>query len=289
MCPDIDTYAPLIEAGFGLGDVVGERGHPAHRLRVRLADRSPVPDQPAARGRPVAARDRRRPCAGHPGARPRPHRAGAPEVRVHRRRPRAARHLDPRVRGAMGLRRRPPRRLRPRVDYVANTWEFGLDRLLSGVALSDDSSAWLDRALPLDDVGSAQVDLVGRLAEYVDRLRDVTDRLTGTHSLDHWLEALGDGVTTLTAVSPADGWQSGQVQRELGRVRHAGRRRRRPAAARRPRSAVRAAGRTTHASQLPHGHPHRLHDGADAVGAPPRGLPARPRRRRVPSSGLRRR
>ena len=57
-------------------------------------------------------------------------------------------------------------------SYVANTWEFGLDRLLTGVALSDDSSAWLDRALPLDDVGSAQVDLVGRLTEYVDRLRD---------------------------------------------------------------------------------------------------------------------
>ncbi len=41
-------------------------------------------------------------------------------------------------------------------DYVADTWEFGLDRLLTGVALSDDSSAWLDRALPLDDVGSAR-------------------------------------------------------------------------------------------------------------------------------------
>ena len=39
MCPDIETYAPLITAGFGLGDLV-DGGHPAHRLRVRLADRS---------------------------------------------------------------------------------------------------------------------------------------------------------------------------------------------------------------------------------------------------------
>ena len=39
MCPDIETYAPLIVAGFGLGDVV-PGGHPAHRLRVRLADRA---------------------------------------------------------------------------------------------------------------------------------------------------------------------------------------------------------------------------------------------------------
>src|SRR3546814_15666427 len=39
MCPDIETYAPLITAAFGLGDVV-EGGHPAHTLRVRLADRA---------------------------------------------------------------------------------------------------------------------------------------------------------------------------------------------------------------------------------------------------------
>ena len=41
MCPDIETYAPLISAGFGLAptgpeaaDGVGVTGHPAHRLRV---------------------------------------------------------------------------------------------------------------------------------------------------------------------------------------------------------------------------------------------------------------
>ena len=39
MCPDIETYAPLILADFGLGEIAGE-AHPAHRLRVRLADRA---------------------------------------------------------------------------------------------------------------------------------------------------------------------------------------------------------------------------------------------------------
>ena len=34
MCPDIETYAPLIVADFGLGDVV-HGAHPAHRLRVQ--------------------------------------------------------------------------------------------------------------------------------------------------------------------------------------------------------------------------------------------------------------
>ena len=45
MCPDVETFAPLVSAAFGLADVVGETGrafvgHPAHRLRVRLADRA---------------------------------------------------------------------------------------------------------------------------------------------------------------------------------------------------------------------------------------------------------
>ena len=59
MCPDIEAYAPLIVAGFGLGDVV-PGGHPAHRLRVRLADRALDPDQPAARRRRATAHTGRR-------------------------------------------------------------------------------------------------------------------------------------------------------------------------------------------------------------------------------------
>jgi exodeoxyribonuclease V gamma subunit len=220
MCPDIDTYAPLIEAGFGLGEVVGESGHPAHRLRVRLADRSPVQTNPLL----AVARELLDVAGG---------RAPATQVLDLARSEPVRRRFgfsdddleqldiwarESGVRWAFDAEHRADYGL---ASYVANTWEFGLDRLLTGVALSDDSSAWLDRALPLDDVGSAQVDLVGRLTEYVERLRSATDRLTGTHPLEHWLAALDDGVASLTAVSSLDGWQPGQVQRELGRVRRA--------------------------------------------------------------------
>ena len=220
MCPDIETYAPLIEAGFGLGDIVGSGGHPAHRLRVRLADRAPGQTNPLL-GVATALLD----LAGG--------RAPATEVLelartepVRRRFGFSDDDLDQLdtwaresgVRWAFDAAHRSEFGL---ATYVANTWEFGLDRLLAGVALSDDSSAWLDRALPLDDVGSAQVDLVGRLTEYVDRLRDATDRLTGTRPLDHWLDSLDDAVSSLTSVPTGDGWQAGQVQRELGRVRRA--------------------------------------------------------------------
>ena len=220
MCPDIETYAPLIEAGFGLGDVVGSGGHPAHRLRVRLADRAPGQTNPLlgvatalldlAGGRAPATR-----VLDLARAEPVRRRFGfsdddLDQLDTWARESGVRWAFDAEHRREFGL-----------AAYVANTWEFGLDRLLTGVALSDDSSAWLDRALPLDDVGSAQVDLVGRLTEYVDRLREATDRLTGTRPLDHWLEALDDAVSSLTAVSTTDGWQSGQVARELGRVRRA--------------------------------------------------------------------
>src|SRR3546814_6565661 len=62
-------------------------------------------------------------------------------------------------------------------DVVQNTWQFGLDRVLTGVAVSADAEAWFDATLPLDDVSSNRVELAGRLAEFVDRLRRATDLL----------------------------------------------------------------------------------------------------------------
>ncbi|GAB7007176.1 exodeoxyribonuclease V subunit gamma [Nocardioides sp. AN3] len=220
MCPDIETYAPLIAAGFGLAEVVGEEGHPAHQLRVRLADRALDSTNPLLS---VAAR-----LLDLAGGR-----AGVGDVLD-------LAHSEP-VRRRFGFRDDDLDQLTDwareagirwafdaehRADfglagYVANTWEFGLDRLLSGVAMSDDAGAWLDRTLPLDDVGSGEIELVGRLTEFVHRLRDVTDRLVGARPLEEWLDALEDGVGALTSVPATEAWQAGQVARELGRVRQA--------------------------------------------------------------------
>ena len=63
MCPDIETYAPLVSAGFGLAPTsVDAGGHPAHRLRVRLADRALTSTNPLLGRRRAAAR--RSPAAG---------------------------------------------------------------------------------------------------------------------------------------------------------------------------------------------------------------------------------
>ncbi|MEZ0577249.1 exodeoxyribonuclease V subunit gamma [Nocardioides sp. MH1] len=218
MCPDIEGYAPLLSAAFGLADVVGPGGHPAHGLRVSLADRALDRTNPV-----LAVVARVLDLAGG--------RAGVGAVLD-------LAHADP-VRRRFGLRDDDLDLLATWVqqtgvkwgfdaehrtefglaDYGDNTWRAGLDRLLAGVALSDDSDVLLGDVLPLDDVGSGDIDLIGRLAELVARLEAVTDQLVGTHPLDHWLDTIERGVAALTSVRSGDAWQLGQVQRELDGLR----------------------------------------------------------------------
>ena len=216
MCPDIETYAPLIVAGFGLGDMI-QGVHPAHRLRVRLADRSLVQTNPllgvasqllALAGGRATASEVLNLAAG---------RAGTGSVRVQRRRSRGHHPLGrakPNIRWGFDSEHRQPFG----VDFIQNTWRFGIDRVLAGVAMSDDSHAWIDTTLPLDDVSSNRVELAGRLAEYIDRLQHVVESLTGTRPLRDWLDALEHGIELLAKVDDDDAWQTSQLQREFADV-----------------------------------------------------------------------
>jgi exodeoxyribonuclease V gamma subunit len=215
MCPDIETYAPLIVANFGLGDVV-HGAHPAHRLRVRLADRAPIQTNPLlgvaaqmlalAGGRVTASEVLNfaeaapvRACFGFTDD----------DLEAITRWVRQSN-----IRWGFDREHRQPYH----VDFVHNTWRFGIDRVLAGVAMSDDSHAWIDATLPLDDVSSNRVQLAGQLAEFVDRLRRVVDSLTGVRPMSEWLAALADGVAMLTRIDESESWQTGQLQREFARV-----------------------------------------------------------------------
>jgi len=215
MCPDVEAYAPLINADFGLGDVL--RGaHPAHQLRMRLADRSLVQTNPL-----LGVASQLLTLAGS--------RVTASEVLdLAQSAPVRARFgftddnledvtrwvRQANVRWGFDQEHRQPYG----VDFVHNTWRFGVDRVLAGVAMSDDAHAWVGSTLPLDDVGGNRVELAGQLAEFVDRLQRTVEALTGDHPLDHWLRALTEGIETTTRVDDADAWQTSQMQREFGRV-----------------------------------------------------------------------
>ena len=215
MCPDIETYAPLIVADFGLGDVVNG-AHPAHRLRVRLADRSLLQTNPL-----LGVASQLLTLAGG--------RVTASEVlNLAQATPVRARFSfsDDDLEGITRWVRQSnirwgfdqEHRMPFGVDFVHNTWRFGLDRVLAGVAMSETAHAWIDSTLPLDDVGSNRVELVGQFAEYIDRLQRVVDSLTGARPLREWLTALADGIVLLTHTGQDDAWQTNQMQREFADV-----------------------------------------------------------------------
>ncbi len=146
--------------------------------------------------------------------------------------------------------------------FAQNTWSAGLDRLLLGVTMAGRLRAgwtWLGTALPLEDVDSGDVERIGRLAEFVDRLAATLARLTGEHPLERWVKALVAGLDVLTDVATTDDWQAGAGPRRAGGRRTCGRtaRRHRPARARRrSRASHRAAARPADPRQLPHRHAH---------------------------------
>jgi len=221
MCPDIDTYAPLISAAFGLIGVV-EGGHPAHQLRVRLADRGSAGTNPlvgvaralldlAATGRVTATE-----VLDLVAMAPVRHRFGFSDDDLQ--------HLTgwverSGVRWAFDAAHREPFGLS---DLKANTWEFGLDRVLLGGAIAEQRGRWIDTVMPLDDVSSGDLDLAGRWAELMHRLRTTIDRMATEQPLDAWVETLLDGVTSLASVPTVDDWQLAQLERELGRLRDSG-------------------------------------------------------------------
>ncbi|MEX2290479.1 MAG: exodeoxyribonuclease V subunit gamma [Mycobacteriales bacterium] len=215
MCPDVESYAPLVRAAFGLpGQGHPGQGHPGHRLRVRLADRSlqqtnPLLDTLAnllrlADGRVTASQ-----VLDLAASAPVRRRFGLRDDDLERLRDWAARAG---VRWALGSQQREAYALQ---GVPQNTWDTGLDRLLLGVAADESEPAWLGLALPLDDVDSSDIDLAGRLAELLDRLDGVLRRLQGPQTVGTWVEVLGEALDLLTDVPDDDAWQLTQARRQL--------------------------------------------------------------------------
>jgi len=223
MCPDIESYAPLLSATFGLasGDEPDDAVvHPGHRLRVRLADRSLRQTNPllATLSRLLVLADARVTAAQVLDLA-----ALAPVRRRFRFDDQDLERLrgwvvDSGVRWGLDAAHRAPYSLE---GIAQNTWQAGLDRILLGAAMAEDDLRWVGLALPLDDVDSSDVDRAGRLAELVDRLGTILDRLGIDQPVDDWLAALSDGLDELTAVAESDGWQLTQARRQLSEVAEA--------------------------------------------------------------------
>lgn len=219
MCPDIDEMAPLLHAAFGAVDADSpERvraGQPA--LPYRLADRSLRQTNPvlAATAELLALVGARLTATQVLAF------AGLPAVRERF-------HLDDDdlerlatwVSGT-GIRWGLDGDHRARYDLAgiaAGTWQAGLDRLLLGVAMSEDDLPLVGGALPLDDVDSSDVDLAGRFAELVDRLGHVIAGLLDDRTLAGWTRSLLDAADLLFDAPASDPWQRAQLDHLLADV-----------------------------------------------------------------------
>jgi exodeoxyribonuclease V gamma subunit len=214
MCPDIESYAPLVSAAFGGLDDDGEAHHPGHELRVRLADRSLRQTNPVLSvvARLLDLADARLTAsevldlAAMPPVR---HRFALDDDALELAGDWVRRSG---VRWGLDAESRAPFHL---AGVAQNTWRAGLDRLLVGAAMDEDGLRSVGLALPLDDVESNDVDLAGRLAELVDRLGSTVHRLQQEQPLSAWVDALLTAVDDLTDVAPSDDWQLGEARREL--------------------------------------------------------------------------
>lgn len=210
MCPDVETYAPLIRAAFGQMT----QAHPGHELRVRLADRALRQTNPLlevlsellvlAGGRVKASE-----VLGLAESAPVRTRFHFTDDDLERLREWTA---ESGARWGINENQRKPFGLG---GFAQNTFRSGLDRILLGVVADETDIGWLDTALPLDDVDSADVDLAGRFAEFVNRLDSALTTLRGPRPAGEWAQNISSAMDLLTAVRPADAWQRGQAHHEI--------------------------------------------------------------------------
>jgi exodeoxyribonuclease V gamma subunit len=212
MCPDVETFAPLVSACFGLAD--GPEAHPGQHLQVRLADRAlrqvnPLLDTVAQLLELADSRVTASQLLDLLGSAPVRRRFDLDEADLERLRELVLRSG---VRWGLDGAHRAPFQLD---GFPQNTWSAGLDRLLLGVSMSGAEHDWLGTALPMDEVESGDVTRVGRLAEFVDRLAAVLACLSGEQPLDRWIAALLHGLDLLTLATGSDEWQGTQARAEL--------------------------------------------------------------------------
>ncbi|MDQ6605953.1 MAG: exodeoxyribonuclease V subunit gamma, partial [Actinomycetota bacterium] len=221
--PDIEAFAPLIQATFGAGEVSAETAPDEDRLRaamrpvdlrVRLADRSLRQTNPV-----LGVVAELLELAGQ--------RLTASQVLDFADRDPVRRRFrlddddlgrlqgwvgDTGIRWGLDAAHRAPFKLE---SVHSGTWRAGLDRVLLGVSMTEDDQRLFADVLPLDDVDSGSIDLAGRFAELIARLGHALDALSAPQSVAHWAGAIAAAADALTRPGRREEWQRAQLQRLL--------------------------------------------------------------------------
>jgi exodeoxyribonuclease V gamma subunit len=222
MCPDIETFAPLIHATFGAGqaaadgDAVDARWADSRPvdLRVRLADRALRQTNPVlavvsdllelAESRLTASQ-----LLDLADREPLRRRFELGDEELTRLQSWIG---EAGVRWGLDAPHRAPFKLE---RLASGTWRSGLDRVLLGVTMTEDEDRLFHGVLPLDDVDSAAIDLAGRFAEILARLERAIDALATPKPIEAWAEAISHIADSLTSTRDRETWQRTQLQRVL--------------------------------------------------------------------------
>jgi exodeoxyribonuclease V gamma subunit len=214
MCPDVETYAPLISSVFGAHGGTGDRTD----LRVRMADRALRQVNPCLRALDDLLH--------------------LPDSRVE-----ASRVIDllrqPPVMAHFGLHTEDVEVIEQWVEELgirwgldldhrtahgvptdAGTWMVGLRRLLIGVAVAEEGPRLIghpdaERVLPFDDVEGTVTDLAGVLAEVVDRLGLLVAHLQEPRPITTWCADLRATAGLFLSAKGEHAWQLVQLHRLL--------------------------------------------------------------------------
>ncbi len=214
MAPDLATYSPLLSAAFGDRDdaMIGD-------LRLKIADRTKEQANEVLAALDdllalLSGRMRRSEVLDllqRPVVR---NRFGLSERDVERVDELTVSAgirwgLDPAHRAEAGLRFDPEpagRALEAR-DLRLATFDWGLDRMALGAAMSDEELALFGDVLPLPDVTSTDINLLGRLADFLARLDRLRRAAAERRPADQWRELLAEALADFTAAGFADSWQ----------------------------------------------------------------------------------
>jgi exodeoxyribonuclease V gamma subunit len=183
LVPDIDTYAPLIEALFGHPE------SPRHHLPYRVAARSPIQDNSLLRAFQqilglVNGRFTRKDVLGLLDQAPIRQRFAIENQEL----PLIQDWLE-----AAEIRWGRDAEHRQQLDLPAfntNSWADGLKRLVLGYALPDQGQPPFAGILPYTHIEGSLGTTLGKLLKVVHALETQLGHLEGTHTLDRWQEIL---------------------------------------------------------------------------------------------------
>ncbi|MGB8021297.1 MAG: exodeoxyribonuclease V subunit gamma [Candidatus Nanopelagicales bacterium] len=205
MCPDLAGFAPLVEA------VLGTTEQPVDQLtaglRVQVADRSPSLTNSVlvvleAMLSLLAGRVTANELLDFVALPAVANRLRADDEDMARLRQMAGRAgarwgLHDRHRQALGLE-----------GVGANTWSAAVARMLLGVAMGGDGLPTIGRVLPLDEIGSRDVELIGGLAVVFRVLCEAWEALTVARPLRDWVRLLQDWLSQVAEPPVEQRWDA---------------------------------------------------------------------------------